>query len=204
MFKRQAKSLIRLCIWAGWSEALLVAQTTLLEIWCLFALWQYIVNTFISCISNNCIVARWLVNVIYLISCTCIRSLQHRLLMTTTMKLNVTKIDYYVKIAHLKSKPTCKLIKRIPGSLFYIKFTRLNFESAYWTARQALQFIKRSGKPCLVNLISKDTHLECFIYTLFHYFITGQKSKNCSTSDLVSYIDRSSSYSLMDCTQWLV
>ena len=124
--------------------------------------------------------------------------------MTTTMKLNVTKIDFYVKIAHLKSKPTCKLIKRIPGLLFNIKFTRLNFESAYWTARQALQFIKRSGKPCLVNLISKDTHLECFIYTIFHYFITGQKSKNWSTSDLVSYTDRSASCSLIVCTQWLV
>ena len=34
IFKRLAKAPIRLRIWAGWSEALLVAQTTLLEISC--------------------------------------------------------------------------------------------------------------------------------------------------------------------------
>ena len=34
IFKRQAKALIRLCVCAGWSEALLVAHTTLLEITC--------------------------------------------------------------------------------------------------------------------------------------------------------------------------
>ena len=32
MFKRQAKALIRLCVCAGWSKALLVAHTALLEI----------------------------------------------------------------------------------------------------------------------------------------------------------------------------
>ena len=32
--KRQANALIRLCVCAGWSEALLVAHTTLLEITC--------------------------------------------------------------------------------------------------------------------------------------------------------------------------
>ena len=34
IFKRQANALIRLCVCAGWSEPLLVAQTTLLEISC--------------------------------------------------------------------------------------------------------------------------------------------------------------------------
>ena len=34
IFKRQAKALIRLPVWAGWSEALMVAHTTLLEIPC--------------------------------------------------------------------------------------------------------------------------------------------------------------------------
>ena len=34
IFKRQTKALIRLPIWAGWSEALLVAHTTLFEIPC--------------------------------------------------------------------------------------------------------------------------------------------------------------------------
>ena len=34
IFKRQAKALIRLRICAGWSEPLLVAHTTLLEISC--------------------------------------------------------------------------------------------------------------------------------------------------------------------------
>ena len=34
LLKRLAKALIRLCLWAGWSEALLVAHTTMLEIPC--------------------------------------------------------------------------------------------------------------------------------------------------------------------------
>ena len=34
IFKRPAKALIRLCVWACWSEPLLVAHTTLLEISC--------------------------------------------------------------------------------------------------------------------------------------------------------------------------
>ena len=34
IFKRQAKALIRLRVYAGWSEPLLVAHTTLLEISC--------------------------------------------------------------------------------------------------------------------------------------------------------------------------
>ena len=54
-----------------------------------------------------------------------------------------------------------KLMNRIPGSrlLIYIKFTRLSFENACWIARQASRCQHAFSKPCLVNLISKDTHL---------------------------------------------
>ena len=42
---------------------------------------------------------------------------------------------------------------------FYIKFTRLGFENACWIARQASRCQQAFSKPCLINLISKDTHL---------------------------------------------
>ena len=40
------------------------------------------------------------------------------------------KIENYVIIASLKNETMNKLIKRIPGEFFYIKFTRLGFEKA--------------------------------------------------------------------------
>ena len=42
---------------------------------------------------------------------------------------------------------------------FDIKFTRLGFEKACWIARQASRCQHTFSKPCLVNLITKDTHL---------------------------------------------
>ena len=42
---------------------------------------------------------------------------------------------------------------------FDIKFTRLGFENACCIARQASRCQQAFSKPCLVNLISKDTHL---------------------------------------------
>ena len=39
------------------------------------------------------------------------------------------------------------------------KFTRLGFENACWMARQASRCQQAFSKPCLVNLISKDTNL---------------------------------------------
>ena len=52
---------------------------------------------------------------------------------------------------------------------FYIKFTRLGFENACWIARQASRCQQAFSKPCLVNLISKDTHL------VFSLKLTGKR-----------------------------
>ena len=52
-----------------------------------------------------------------------------------------------------------KLINRIPGS-------RLGFEHACCLSRQASRCQHAFSKPCLVNLISKDTHLVFSIYRL--------------------------------------
>ena len=79
-----------------------------------------------------------------------------------------------------------KLINRIPGSRLLI----LNLPGSAWKthidiARQVF------SKPCLVNLISKDTHLIFSIYTP-HYFLCFQslKSENQSSCDrLVASID---------------
>ena len=45
-------------------------------------------------------------------------------------------------------------------------FTRLGFENACCIARQASQGQQAFSKPCLVNLISKDTHLAFSVYWL--------------------------------------
>ena len=63
-----------------------------------------------------------------------------------------TIINNYVIIASLNSILGI-LIKRIPG--FDIKFTRLGFGNACFMIFPIQVF----SKPCLVNLISKDTHL---------------------------------------------
>ena len=44
------------------------------------------------------------------------------------------------------------------------KLRRLGFEKACWMARQASRCQQAFSKPCLVNLISKDTHLVFSIY----------------------------------------
>ena len=71
---------------------------------------------------------------------------------------------------------------------FDIKFTRLGYENACWIARQASRCQQAFSKSCLVNLISKDTHLlfcqprvevtSCFVYKVmgltFHDRINTQ------------------------------
>ena len=44
------------------------------------------------------------------------------------------------------------------------KFTSLSFEKACCIARQSIGIQQASWKPCLVNLISKDTQLVFSIY----------------------------------------
>ena len=63
------------------------------------------------------------------------------------MRLIDIKIENYVIVASLKSEPIGKLINRIRGSRFLLQ------------DRQALRCQQAFSKPCMVNLISKDTHL---------------------------------------------
>ena len=72
------------------------------------------------------------------------------------MTLNQQKIENYVIVASLKTETTGKLINNIPGSRFFIS-------SLPGTVLKT--HVESLGKPCdvntrLVNLISKDTHLE--------------------------------------------
>ena len=53
---------------------------------------------------------------------------------------------------------------------FDIKFTRLGYENACWIARQASRCQQALSKSCLVNLISKDTHLD-WLQSLKQFFI---------------------------------
>ena len=69
----------------------------------------------------NCIVARCLINVVYLRVCAFIRSWWHcTFLMMSLMRLNQQKIENYVIITSLKSETIGKLINRIPGSRLLI------------------------------------------------------------------------------------
>ena len=49
-----------------------------------------------------------------------------------------------------------------------VKFTRLGFENACWIAPQASRCQQAFSKPCLVSLISYDTHLVFSIYSINH------------------------------------
>ena len=80
--------------------------------------------------------------------------------MASLMPLNQHKIEKYVKIASLKRKTMGKLINRIPVSRVLIS----NLPGS--ALRTHVELIskphdvnKYSKWPCLVNLISKNTHL---------------------------------------------
>ena len=79
------------------------------------------------------------------------------------------KIVNYAMIASLKSEPTCKLITRIPGSCLLISSIP---GSASFPIQQAF------SKPCLVNMISKDTesHLVFSIYKAQKVYFTLQRA----------------------------
>ena len=57
----------------------------------------------------------------------------------------------------------------------YIKFIRLGFDNACIIARQSLAIIHALSKPCLINLISKDTHLVFSMYIAWACFRNGVK-----------------------------
>ena len=56
---------------------------------------------------------------------------------------------------------------------FDIVFTRLSFEKACLIPRQASRCQQAFSVPCLVNLISKDTHLVFYIYQIRHDRFSG-------------------------------
>ena len=75
--------------------------------------------------------------------------------MTSLMMLNQQTMEIYVIIASLKSETMGKLINRIPGPRLLISSLPC---SALRTHVESLGK-PRDVKPCLVNLISKDTDI---------------------------------------------
>ena len=70
------------------------------------------------------------------------------------------KIGNYVIMASLKSETMGKLIKRIPDlRLLISSLPGSPLRTLVEIARQASRCQQAFSKPCLVNLISKDTHL---------------------------------------------
>ena len=76
------------------------------------------------------------------------------------------KIDNYVIIVNLKSEPFCKLIiKTTKFKSFDIKFTMQALLQKHILNRSASLAIQQAfSKPCLLNTISKDSHLVFFLY----------------------------------------
>ena len=72
-----------------------------------------------------------------------------------------TYIDNYVIIASLKSEPMGKLINRISR-------LHLLMSSSAGSASRGLAIQQVLSKPCLVNLISKDTHLAFYFQMILH------------------------------------
>ena len=122
------------------------------------------VNVHLSVTSHiNCIVARCLINVVYLTAC-CL----YQVMMTvhflndiandaeSTQKSKITSYSLVVKLID-RIPGSCLLISSLPGSA-----SRTHVESL----GKPRDVIKRFSKPCLVNLISKDTNLIFFMYCL--------------------------------------
>ena len=78
-----------------------------------------------------------------------------------------------------------KLIDTIPD----IKFARLGFENVCRIARQASRCQHAFSKPCLVNLILKDTHLVFSIYVpcFLPFPITFTSATMLLISDNIAY-----------------
>ena len=77
------------------------------------------------------------------------------------------KIDNYLIIASLNSESACKLINRIPGLRLLISVYQARLQESMLNHSASLAFQQAFSKPCLVNLISKDTHL------VFSFFISS-------------------------------
>ena len=99
-----------------------------------------------------------------------------------------TKIDNYVIIANLKSEPMRKLINRIPGLRLFCQVYQARLQERMLNRsaepRDSTTFLKALlgslaiqqafSKPCLVNLISKDTHLVFSLYNKNIYHMTSR------------------------------
>ena len=132
---------------------------------------QWLLYQYLSVTSHiKCIVARCLINVVYLTprgggggggwdltACAFIRSWWRCIFECRRLWRWIYK---------KWSLAMGKLIHRTSG----IKFTSLGFEDASWIARQASQCQQAFSKPCLVNLISKDTHLVFSMYGEIHQY----------------------------------
>ena len=114
----------------------------------------------------NCIVARCLIKVVYLTACAFIRSWWHCTFWWRRLWCWIdTNIEKYVIIASLKSETMGKLINRIPGLPLLILSLRGSALIMHVDSLGKPRDVnKRFSKPCLVNLISKDTHLVFSIY----------------------------------------
>ena len=115
-------------------------------------------------ININCSIACCPINIVYLTACAFIRSWWRcTFWMTSPMTQNQTKnliIASYSLVWRVNQLGNTRFAS------FDISFNRLSFENACWIARQALRCQQAFLKPCLVNLISKDTHLVFSIYNL--------------------------------------
>ena len=72
-----------------------------------------------------------------------------------------TYFDNYVIIASLKSEPIGILINRISR-------LHLSMSSSAGSASRSLAIQQLFSKPCLVNLISKDTHLAFYFQMILN------------------------------------
>ena len=84
------------------------------------------------------------------------------------MTLNQHNIENHVIIASLKGEIMGKLINRMPGSLLLISSlpsSVLRTHVELLGKGQASRCQQAFSKLCLVNLISKDTHL---VFSIYH------------------------------------
>ena len=76
----------------------------------------------------------------------------------STQKWIITSCSLFWRVNQLVPKWNTRFV------FFDIKFTRLCFKNTCWIPQQASRCQQAFSKPCLVNLISKDTHLVFSIY----------------------------------------
>ena len=94
----------------------------------------------------------------------------------STQKSIITSI-----IANLKSEITCELINRIPGKRLLISSLPDLALRTHVDRSESIAIQQAFSKLCLVNLISKDTHL---VFSLTQHCIVNFLFKLCYTIGL--------------------